>query len=508
MEKSKGRGPSSPQPAGPPPTAAQPALVAATSGLPWTVTWCVLGALFISLLWYPVSKLSAHYSFGSNEGFNTAFQAMAAAGAKVYGNPPVYSYANYPPISFHLIAWLSAVTHDVNLTGRWLSFLAYLAIGGLIALIVSRLIRSRALGAYAAACWLIWLPAFDAGRVGLNDPHLLGVAFNLAGLYFFVRDPETNRGAAISAAVFAISLFTKQSLVAIPAAVAIYLFLSSRKRLAVWLAAAVGTSLALLALTLVVDGKYFFDHLFLPRMYFASDAWGSLGAYLYFTQVAFLLALIWMLRATQHSVTGLFIWALPLTHVLATYYCGGAGAGVNHFFDGMIVIAILTGLALPSLLRLAEGTRYPRATLSFLLIGPCFLTSFVALARRLPADFAHPADETAKMETEFSGVSSYIKGQPGAALCESQLLCYAAGKPYTYDPFSADQLVRTGRIPLEQLVQLIDRKEYRVIQLDWPSNEALQPSPRVRFPGPVMRALFVSYQPAIRSAKYVVFTAK
>jgi len=271
---------------------------------------------------------------------------------------------------------------------------------------------------------------------------------------------------------------------------------------------AVGTCLVLLALTLVVDGRYFFDHLLLPRVYLASDAWGSLGAYLYFTQVALLLALIWALRSALPAVTGVFLWALPLTHLLAAYYCGGAGAGVKHFFDGMIVVAILAGLALPGLLQLTEGTRYPRTTLTLLLIAPCFLTSFVTLARRAPADFGHPPDETAKAETEFSGVSSYIRALPGAALCESQLLCYAAGKPYTYDPFSADQLVRSGKIPIAQLVQLIDRKEYKVIQLDWPSNEQLQPAPRVRFPGPVMRALFVNYQPAIRSEKYVVFTAR
>src|SRR3954464_8808785 len=110
MEKFKGRGPSSLEQGGPP--SAAPALQAETTRLPWTLTWCVLGVLLLSLLWYPASKLSARYSFGSNEGFNTYFQAAAATGDKIYGNPPVYSYANYPPVSFHLIGWLSVITHD------------------------------------------------------------------------------------------------------------------------------------------------------------------------------------------------------------------------------------------------------------------------------------------------------------------------------------------------------------------------------------------------------------
>ena len=94
------------------------AAVADAADLPWTLTWCVLGLLFLALVAYPASKLSAHYSFGSNEGFNTYLEATAAAGGRIYGNPPVYVYANYPPVSFHLIGWLSAITHDVNLTGR------------------------------------------------------------------------------------------------------------------------------------------------------------------------------------------------------------------------------------------------------------------------------------------------------------------------------------------------------------------------------------------------------
>src|SRR4051794_21575956 len=119
-------------------TEGQPVRVLEPDRLPWAITWCLLAALFLLLVWYPASKLSAQYSFGSNEGFSAYLQAATANGEKIYGSPPVYRYANYPPLSFHLVGWLSAITHDVNLTGRWLSFFAYLGIGGLIALIVKR----------------------------------------------------------------------------------------------------------------------------------------------------------------------------------------------------------------------------------------------------------------------------------------------------------------------------------------------------------------------------------
>ena len=71
-----------------------------------------------------------------------------------------------------------------------------------------------------------------------------------------------------------------------------------------------------------------------------------------------------------------------------------------------------------------------------------------------------------------------------------------------------DMLVRTGRLSQEQEAQLIAGRQYAVIQMDWTANEPMQPSPRMRFPGPVMRALFSSYQLALRSGKYAVFTPR
>ena len=63
-------------------------------------------------------------------------------------------------------------------------------------------------------------------------------------------------------------------------------------------------------------------------------------------------------------------------------------------------------------------------------------------------------------------------------------------------------------IPQEQVVELIARREYAVIQIDWNGNEPMQPAPRIRFPGPVMRALFSGYQLSLRSGKYAVFTPR
>jgi hypothetical protein len=227
----------------------------------WRATFASLAVVLLLLIWFPLAKINAQYTVTINEGFNAYYEGAAGGGTKLYGVPPHYAYANYPPVSFHLIGWLGKVTGDVNVAGRWISFLAYLAIAAFSALIVHCFTNSWRYGAYAALCWLIWLCAFDVVRVGYNDPHVLGVAVSMAGLYCFVRQPESTRGLAVSAALFSLSLFIKQSLFPFPLAVALQLFLTSRRRLALWLGTAIGVCVVLLALTLAVDGKYFFEHL-------------------------------------------------------------------------------------------------------------------------------------------------------------------------------------------------------------------------------------------------------
>ena len=139
---------------------------------------------------------------------------------------------------------------------------------------------------------------------------------------------------------------------------------------------------------------------------------------------------------------------------------------------------------------------------------PFFLTTILILPKRIPADLGHNPSETAEAEGEFTGVSDFLRAQPGPALCEPQILCYAAGKPGTYDPFAVDMLIRTGKISQEQVAQLIAGRQYAVIQMDWTASEPMQPSPRIRFPGPVMRALFSRYQLALRTRKFAVFTPR
>jgi hypothetical protein len=122
------------------------------------------------------------------------------------------------------------------------------------------------------------------------------------------------------------------------------------------------------------------------------------------------------------------------------------------------------------------------------------------------------ADDTAALraipqfEKEFAAGADLLRAQPGPALCKNLLLCYAAGKPMTFDVFAIDQLVKTGTLPEQRLVRMIDAREYPVIQLDISGAEPLTAEPRQRFPASFMRQLLTRYQPVLRTSSFTVFT--
>jgi len=76
-----------------------------TSATPWWIAWSFLAVLALAEVWLPRSRIGAHYEIGYNEGWNAYLQQEVADGARLYAREPVYAYANYPPLSFHLVGW-------------------------------------------------------------------------------------------------------------------------------------------------------------------------------------------------------------------------------------------------------------------------------------------------------------------------------------------------------------------------------------------------------------------
>jgi hypothetical protein len=225
---------------------------------------------------------------------------------------------------------------------------------------------------------------------------------------------------------------------------------------------------------------------------------------MHFAAVGVAVALIWALRNLSVTPAGVLIWAFAFTLPVAMVYCGGAGSNINHFYDPMIATALLSALALPELARLAERAPFPRAALGVLLVVPFFLTTIAVLPLRMYADIER-YQRRERAEAEFNLVTDIVRQQPGPAICENTPICSAAGKPREYDPFHAEQLIRIHQASAEQIAELIQSRHFGAIELEWHTGEPMDARPRIHFPGPVMRAIFATYQLKVRTDQYAVF---
>ncbi len=500
----------SPAPAlrGPSATAAatepEPALLGGSS-LPWWIAFSFLAVLALVEVWMPLSRISARYEIGYNEGWNSYLQQAVADGARIFGKPPVYAYANYPPLSFHVVGWLSRLTRDVTRTGRWISALSFGALALLTALTVHRLTRSRRSAAFSALSLIIFIGALKADRIGMNDPHLLGMAFVAFGFYAYVRDPGSTKWLRISAVAFALGLFTKQTLLAFPCAVGIQLLLTSRKRFFAWLWTAVGASVFLLVMTFALDGSHFLEHLAFPRVYSYAFFLSNTVWYLLFFQTAIIASLAWCFGNALSSRNSLLVWAFALAHLMAFFFAAGAGADLNHLFDPAVTLAIIGGIALPYAVWVSQRVRFRSVLLAILLTVPFCMGALTMLAPRIQED-ASTLRSIPQIERDFAGAVDFLRSRPGPALCESLLLCFEAGKPEEIDAYDVDQLVKTGRVPESAILRLLDERHFSTIQLV--TSEPIAPAERTRFSQAFMTRLLTKYQPAMQTNSYAIFTPK
>lgn len=332
---------------------------------------------------------------------------------------------------------------------------------------------------------MIFVGALKADRIAMNDPHLLGMAFVAFGFYAYVRQPESPKWLRISAVAFVLGLFTKQTLLAFPLAAGIQLLLTSRKSFFTWLWTGVAASVALLVLTFALDGSHFPEHLAFPRVYSYAFFLTNPVWYLLFFQTAIIVALVWCFGNARIN---LLVWAFALSHLLAFFFAAGAGADLNHLFDPAVAVAMIGGAALPYAVWAGERVRYGNALLAILLTVPFFLGTLTMLAPHIQEDAA-TSRSIPQLEQEFAGGVDFVRSHPGPELCDA-----------------VDQLVKTGRVPEAAILRLLDEHHFSTIQLN--SDEPIAPAERRRFSQAFMTRLLNTYQVAMRTGSFVIFTPK
>jgi hypothetical protein len=304
---------------------------------------------------------------------------------------------------------------------------------------------------------------------------------------------------------FALGLFTKQSLLAFPAAVGLHLLMTSRRRLFTWAVAGVAAGAVLLALSFASGGAHFFAHQGLPRIYSYAFFLSNVVWYLLMFQTAIVISLAWCFRNRLGGPAMLLVWAFAAAHLLAFFFSGGAGADFNHMFDPIVALAMIGGVALPYAVRASERVAFRGALLAVLLTVPYYLGVLTMLAPRIQEDAA-TSRSIPQLENEFRAAAEFVRSQPGPALCENQLVCFAAGKPLEYDAFTVDQQIKTGRVNEAAILKMLDERRFKTIQLALEAGGPIAVAERSRFSRNFMAKLLTTYRPAMQTTSYAFFT--
>jgi len=506
------------------------------------------------LFQYPLHRINSDSEINFNEGWNAYRQDFARQGIPLYGAPPdlLTGSTNYPPASFHIVGLLSG-HGDVVKTARWISVLSLIATGILIALIIRQLGADPVIAAFTMLLYVLGITVFLPDRVGMDDPQLLAEVFTTAGLYLYIRARkhagalgsrpqfwDANLGLLCgSAFAFCLAGFTKQNLLAFPAAVGLDLLFRSRRRFLLWCGAMLLFAALFTGLTFALDGRFVFAHLFPHRAYSFDAALNSITRlYLQTFQGIMLVALVWAL--VRFRSQPLLAMAFVFSNTLAFVLSGGDGVDLNIFFNAFTAAVIICGVALAEIENVVSttqsadheggappfsapfaeraGERVPPFSTAFAarMSAALMLALFLSLAIRVPERLheAHLRQRyLADDDTGFRAAADLVRITPGPALCESLLLCYRAGKPYEFDTYTAIEEIKSHHSDVDASLPLVRSRHFAIIQLDAMPGEAMNEPPtiyraRSRFTPEFVDALLQNYRLALRTSHMLLFVSK
>jgi hypothetical protein len=70
-----------------------------------------------------------------------------------------------------------------------------------------------------------------------------------------------------------------------------------------------------------------------------------------------------------------------------------------------------------------------------------------------------------RAERSFLAEAEFVSGGNDRRFCESLLLCYRAGQPFTLDPFNSRELILAGKLDQNELIHRIAPRAFGVVQL-------------------------------------------
>ena len=461
-----------------------------------------MGITTVIVLARHIILLPVRTSLKYNEGWN-AYQAAHAFGPEpLYPSLDATISNNYPPVSFYIVGGLGKILGDDIIAGRVIALLAFMFIGAGIGWIVAKRFDQPVLGLFVSLFFLATFGYYFSDYIAIDDPQMLAHAVQMAALVWLLcgqknssqRERKSFSVSTIGIALLiAFSLLIKHNLLALPAAIALWLFFYKKRDCFLFVVIVTGVIIISFSLFNVVYGPNFLIGLLeAPRAYWLTG--GFLNMRRWLVPQGWLIGLGALVVATQWrdaevQLLGLFAgFAL----CLGTAIAGGAGISYNAVFDVTIALCLLSGWAVGALGEALRGTldaqrlhpwRFSRSQF-YAAIALTFILSFT-LPTQLQALLTVVPDTKSLADRSAEDIA-IIASFEGEVICEELAMCYFAGKPAAVDLFNFGQKLLSGLVSEDAWLKRLEHQEFSLLYLR---------SPSVRLPESSYRAIETYYEP-------------
>ncbi|WP_173584841.1 hypothetical protein [Acetobacter musti] len=419
------------------------------------------------LLAAPVLGLRARIPLDYNEGWNAyaAMRALGMGGGPLYPAPGGLIANNYPPLSFFVTGCLGWLLGDMIVAGRVIALVSLLASAGLAGAIARRC-GACGWGALAAVLLpLLYVGAFSHDYVAMDDPQWSGIAIMLTAVLVFVSGPSDAAGRPVpgaarlvaTAALMVLAGMVKHNVLSWPAAVTFWLGAGaltrrdgeSWRRLCVWLVGGFGFAALAVGLCVLAFGPVFLtDLLHHPRVISPALVLGGARR----TSEILSLGLVALTLAGSGARIrngGLLAWAAFCSIVWSLIQRTGEGVTLNAWFEPLIVLSILTGVALSVAAgrrcvgRGAASARWVSRIGPAGLLGIALVPFLIGSWTLLPRGVRQVADLNRNVRA-WNVFIDDVRREPGEVGCFMSSVCYWAGKDNLIDVFNYSEYVATG----------------------------------------------------------------
>jgi len=451
-------------------------------------------AIFCFLSWCFIAVRS-DFSWDDSEPEILNLAWRLAHGESIYRgiDGPPYAFAAYPPVYFAVVAGLMKLTGLSFLPAKLLSFLAALSIGWALVRL-NREWNKQGQGGLWAACLLFLIPAFLYNALR-SQVQMLAVALSIWSLILFMRNRRIET-LVLSPLLAVLAFYTKQTQIALPLGMAIYLALRNRRWFIPYVSVVVVSGLIpFIWLQRVTGGNFFLDTVQLARLNYHVRMIPLIfmhhaGPMVIFIVVACSLFYRRIRNAKPEPIDCYFAGVFFLTLLSL----GRVGAHGQYVLELLVVtmIYLLRATDLPTV----RGREAWVAAQVLLLI--LYAPAFVFLEEGL---WDIPANRAS------SEIYSMIRTQSGPILSQQgSFPLFGRGEIYI-QLFHFAELSQSGLWDQSQVLNEIFRRRFSYVITEFPIEKpAMEETIKERFTPEMISALQKSYRRAAVFYPYFVYT--